>query len=66
MNFSEDVIFKDNEIFFENSRGVMVNCKGNLVSVVYMISNFQNSMLKQGIGINATTIENYIQNLNLR
>jgi S1-C subfamily serine protease len=62
---SEFVIFKDNEIFFGNSGGAMVNCNGNLVGVVSMMSNFQNSMLKQGIGINANTIQKYVHNLNL-
>ena len=65
LDSSEFVIFKDNEIFFGNSGGAMVNCKGNLVGVVSMMSNFQNSMLKQGIGINANTIQRYVQNLRL-
>lgn len=62
---SEFVVFKDNEIFFGNSGGAMVNCNGNLVGVVSMMSNFQNSMLKQGIGINANTIQRYVQHLKL-
>jgi S1-C subfamily serine protease len=61
----EYVFFKDNEIFFGNSGGAMVNCKGNLVGVVSMMSNFQNTMLKQGIGINAQTIQMYIENFKL-
>jgi len=65
MSSSEFVIFKGNEIFFGNSGGAMVNCDGNLVGVVSMMSNFQNSMLKQGIGINANTIGRYVQNLKL-
>jgi S1-C subfamily serine protease len=65
INSSEFVIFKDNEIFFGNSGGAMVNCNGNLVGVVSMMSNFQNSMLKQGIGINANTINRYVQKLKL-
>ncbi len=65
MDSSEYVIFRDNEIFFGNSGGAMVNCNGNLVGVVSMMSNFQNSMLKQGIGINANTIQKYVNNLKL-
>ena len=62
MSVSEYVIFKDNEIFFGNSGGAMVNCNGNLVGVVSMMTDFQNSRLKQGVGINANTIQKYAPN----
>ena len=62
---SEYVFFKDNEIFFGNSGGAMVNCRGNLVGIVSMMSNFENSVLKQGIGINSQTIQKYIDSFKL-
>jgi S1-C subfamily serine protease len=62
---SEFVIFKNNEIFFGNSGGAMVNCNGNLVGIVSMMSNYQSGMFKQGIGINANTLQRYIQKLKL-
>lgn len=62
---SDFVYFKNNEIFFGNSGGAIVNCNGNLVGVVSMMSNFQNSMLKQGIGINANAINRYLKEMKL-
>lgn len=56
---SDYVLFKDNEIFFGNSGGAIVGCDGRLVGVVSMMSNFQNTRLKQGIGINSRTIANH-------
>lgn len=50
------IFFKDNEIFFGNSGGTIVNCRGELVGVVSMMSNYQDSLRKRGIGINARTI----------
>ncbi len=60
---SNYVVFKDNEIFFGNSGGGIFSCEGNLVGVVSMMSNYDNSMLKQGIGINAATLAQYAQKL---
>jgi S1-C subfamily serine protease len=48
--------------FLGNSGGAMVNCKGNLVGVVSMLTDFQNSRLKQGVGIHANTIQKYAPN----
>lgn len=62
---SDYVIFKDNEIFFGNSGGAIVGCNGNLVGIVSMMSDYQNSMRKQGIGINSLTISGYVNRLKL-
>lgn len=53
------VYFKDNEVFFGNSGGTIISCEGRLVGVVSMMSDYDNSLLKQGIGINARTIAKY-------
>lgn len=53
---SDYILFKDNEIFFGNSGGPILGCNGKLAGVVSMMSSYQNSMYKQGIGINARTI----------
>ncbi len=50
------VYFKDNEVFFGNSGGTLINCQGRLVGVVSMMSDYSNSLRKEGIGINARTI----------
>lgn len=62
---SSYVVFKDNEIFFGNSGGAIVDCDGHLVGVVSMMANFQNSQLKQGIGINSRTIAKFASRMNL-
>ncbi|MFQ5443710.1 MAG: serine protease [Nitrospinales bacterium] len=63
---SSYVVFKDNEIFFGNSGGAIVDCDGQLVGVVSMMANFQNSHLKQGIGINSRTIAKFASRMKLR
>ncbi|MFQ5717304.1 MAG: serine protease [Nitrospinales bacterium] len=63
LNSSEFIIFKDNEIFFGNSGGAIVGCNGKLAGVVSSMSNYQNSMLKQGMGINSKTIAAYMNRL---
>lgn len=60
---SQYVIFKDNEVFFGNSGGAIANCNGQLVGVVSRMSNYQNTALKQGIGINAKTIAEFAHDL---
>ncbi len=62
---SDYVVFKDNEVFFGNSGGAIVGCDGRLVGVVSMMSNYENTRLKQGIGINARTIANFAKNAGL-
>jgi len=63
---SEFIVFKDNEIFFGNSGGAIVNCNGSLAGVVSMMSNFQNTLLKRGIGINSRTIAAHAGRLGIR
>ncbi len=58
---SDFIIFKNNEIFFGNSGGAIVACNGKLAGVVSMMSNYDNSRLKQGIGINSPTIQKYLK-----
>jgi V8-like Glu-specific endopeptidase len=62
---SNYIYFKDNEIFFGNSGGAIVSCNGNLAGIVSMMDSYDNSMHKQGIGINSLTVERYIQRLKL-
>ena len=62
---SEFVLVKDNEVFFGNSGGAIVSCNGHLVGIVSMMSNYENSLLKQGVGINAHTVAAYAKQLNL-
>ncbi len=62
---SNYIYFKDNEIFFGNSGGAIVSCNGNLAGIVSMMDSYDNSMHKQGIGINSITVERYIQRLRL-
>lgn len=53
------IYFKDNEVFFGNSGGTIISCAGRLVGVVSMMSDYDNNLLKQGIGINGRTIAQY-------
>ena len=62
---SDYILFKDNEVFFGNSGGAIVGCNGNLVGIVSMMSNYNNSYLKQGVGINAHAISTYRRRLKL-
>ena len=62
---SEYIFFKDNEVFFGNSGGAIVACSGHLAGIVSMMSNFQNSLLKQGVGINSRTVAIYANRLKL-
>ena len=62
---SNYIYFKDNEIFFGNSGGAIVSCNGNLVGIVSMMDSYDNSLHKQGIGINSITVERYIEKLGL-
>ena len=62
---SEYIFFKDNEVFFGNSGGAIVGCNGKLAGVVSMMNNYNNSMFKEGIGINARTILKYAKKLSL-
>ncbi|OGW19310.1 MAG: hypothetical protein A3K09_01745 [Nitrospinae bacterium RIFCSPLOWO2_12_FULL_47_7] len=62
---SDYVVFKDNEVFFGNSGGAIVGCEGRLIGVVSMMSNYQNTRLKQGVGINSRTIAKYAKNLGI-
>ncbi|MFQ5672686.1 MAG: serine protease [Nitrospinales bacterium] len=63
---SEFIVFKDNEIFFGNSGGAIVNCNGSLVGVVSMMSNYQTTLLKRGIGVNSRAIAAYADRLGVR
>ncbi len=62
---SNYIFFKDNEIFFGNSGGAIVSCNGNLAGIVSMMDSYNNSMHKQGIGINSITVERYIKRLGM-
>lgn len=62
---SDYIYFKDNEVFFGNSGGAIVECGGNLVGIVSMMSNYRNSQFKQGIGINAKTISSFVTKMKL-
>ena len=59
------IYFKDNEIFFGNSGGTIISCSGRLVGVVSMMSDYDNSLRKRGIGINSRAIAGYAQKLGL-
>ena len=59
------LVFKDNEIFFGNSGGAIVDCEGRLAGVVSMMTHYENSLRKRGIGINARTIEETARRLGL-
>jgi len=48
------------ERFFCNSGDAIVECGGKLVGIVSMMSNYRNSPLKQGIGINANAISSFV------
>ncbi len=63
MEKSPYVFFKDNEVFFGNSGGTIINCSGHLVGVVSMMSDYDNSLRKRGIGINSRTIAGLAQKL---
>ena len=65
LTLSEYIFFKDNEIFFGNSGGGIIGCNGNLMGVVSMMRNYDNSMFKEGVGINARTILKNAKSLNL-
>lgn len=65
LSSSDYVVFKDNEVFFGNSGGAIVGCDGRLVGVVSMMSNYQNTRLKQGVGINSRTIAAYAKSAGL-
>lgn len=62
---SDYIYFKDNEVFFGNSGGAIVQCEGNLVGIVSMMSNYRNSQFKQGIGINSKAISGFVNKLKL-
>lgn len=62
---SHYIYFKDNEVFFGNSGGAIVECQGNLVGIVSMMSNYRNSRTKQGIGINSKSIADHRDKLKL-
>jgi len=63
---SNYIYFKDNEIFFGNSGGAIVLCNGNLAGIVSMMDSYNNSMHKEGIGINSKTLGYYIQRMHLK
>ena len=62
---SDYIYFKDNEVFFGNSGGAIVECEGNLVGIVSMMTNYRNSRFKQGIGINSKAIAGYVDKMKL-
>ena len=62
---SDYIFFKDNEVFFGNSGGAIVNCNGRLTGVVSMMNNYENSIFKEGGGVNARAIFKYAKQLNL-
>ncbi len=59
------IYFKDNEVFFGNSGGAIVECEGNLVGIVSMMANYRNSRTKQGIGINSRAIADHRNKMKL-
>lgn len=65
MRSSDYIFFKDNEVFFGNSGGAIVECGGKLVGIVSMMSNYRNSQFKQGIGINAKAISGFVEKMKL-
>ena len=62
---SDYIFFKDNEVFFGNSGGAIVECEGKLVGIVSMMTNYRNSQLKQGIGINSKAISDFVDKMKL-
>ncbi len=62
---SDYIYFKDNEVFFGNSGGAIVECEGNLVGIVSMMANYRNSRSKLGIGINSKAIADYVDKMKL-
>jgi len=62
---SDYIYFKDNEVFFGNSGGAIVECEGKLVGIVSMMANYRNSQLKQGIGINSKAISDFVDKMKL-
>ncbi len=62
---SDYIYFKDNEVFFGNSGGAIVECDGKLVGIVSMMAHYRNSQLKQGIGINSKAISDYVDKMKL-
>ncbi|MCH6580638.1 MAG: trypsin-like peptidase domain-containing protein, partial [Nitrospinae bacterium] len=62
---SDYIYFKDNEVFFGNSGGAIVECEGKLVGIVSMMTNYRNSQLKQGIGINSKAISDFFDKMKL-
>ena len=62
---SDYIYFDDNEVFFGNSGGAIVQCEGKLVGIVSMMSNYRNSNYKQGIGINSKAIADLVDEMKL-
>ncbi|MDH5761359.1 MAG: serine protease [Nitrospinota bacterium] len=62
---SDYIYFKDNEVFFGNSGGAIVDCEGQLAGIVSMMANYRNSRQKQGIGINSQAIADFVEKLKL-
>lgn len=62
---SDYIYFDDKEVFFGNSGGAIVECQGKLVGVVSMMTHYNNSNYKKGIGINSRAIADYVDKMKL-
>jgi len=62
---SDYIYFDDREIFFGNSGGAIVQCQGELVGIVSMMANYNNSNHKRGIGINSKAIADFVDKMKM-